>query len=113
MVAAIGARAARRLFLSAETFSARDALRLGLVHEVVPDEALTDIGRRILKALRKGSPGAQVAAKDLVLRLTNRVVDDDLIEDTAQRIARVRTSEEARDGIAAFLEKRKPGWLKD
>lgn len=113
VVAAIGARAARRLFISAETFSARDALRLGLVHEVVPDEALTDIGRRILKALRKGSPGAQVAAKDLVLSLTNRVVDDDLIEDTARRIARVRTSEEAQDGIAAFLEKRKPGWLKD
>lgn len=113
VVAAIGARAARRLFLSAETFSARDALRLGLVHEVVPDEALTDAGRRILKALRKGGPAAQVEAKDLVLALTHRNIDDDLVEDTVRRIARVRTSDEGQEGIAAFLEKTKPSWLKD
>lgn len=112
VIAAIGERAARRYFLTAETFSAREALRIGLVHDVVPDEALRDIGRRVIKALLRGGPNAQVAAKDLILTISGRPLDD-LAEETAKRIARLRVSEEGREGIAAFLEKRKPGWLKD
>ena len=112
IIAAMGARAARRYFLTAETFSAREALRLGLVHEVVPDEALRDIGRKVLKALLKGGPNAQVAAKDLILAISGWPLDDDLVEETAKRIARVRASDEGREGVAAFLEKRKAGWLK-
>lgn len=112
VIAAIGERAARRYFLTAETFSAREALRIGLVHDVVPDEALRDIGRRVIKALLRGGPNAQVAAKDLILTISGRPLDD-LAEETAKRIARLRVSEEGREGIAAFLEKRKPDWLKD
>jgi methylglutaconyl-CoA hydratase len=112
VIAAMGERAARRYFLTAETFSAREAMRFGLVHDVVPDEALRDIGRRVIKALLRGGPNAQVAAKDLILTISGRPLDD-LAEETAKRIARLRVSEEGREGIAAFLEKRKPGWLKD
>ena len=112
VIAAIGERAARRYFLTAETFSAREALRIGLVHDVVPDEALRDIGRRVIKALLRGGPNAQVAAKDLILMISGHSLDD-LAEETAKRIARLRVSEEGREGIAAFLEKRKPDWLKD
>ena len=112
VIAAIGERAARRYFLTAETFGAREALRIGLVHDVVPDEALRDVGRRVIKALLRGGPNAQLAAKDLILLISGRPLDD-LSEETARRIARLRVSEEGREGIAAFLEKRKPGWLKD
>ncbi len=111
VIAAMGERAVRRYFLTAETFSAREAMRFGLVHDVVPDEALRDIGRRVIKALLRGGPNAQVAAKDLILTISGRPLDD-LAEETAKRIARLRVSEEGREGIAAFLEKRKPGWLK-
>ena len=112
VIAAMGERAARRYFLTAETFSAREAMRFGLVHDVVPDEALRDIGRRVIKALLRGGPNAQVAAKDLILTISGRPLDD-LAGETAKRIARLRVSEEGREGIAAFLEKRKPRWLKD
>jgi methylglutaconyl-CoA hydratase len=112
VIAAMGERAARRYFLTAETFSAREAMRFGLVHDVVPDEALRDFGRRVIKALLRGGPNAQVAAKDLILTIAGRPLDD-LAEETAKRIARLRVSEEGREGIAAFLEKRRPRWLKD
>ncbi|MFQ5775490.1 MAG: enoyl-CoA hydratase/isomerase family protein [Kiloniellaceae bacterium] len=112
VIPAMGERAARRYFLSAETFSAREALALGLVHVVVPDEALEDAGKKIIGALMKGGPNAQVAAKDLIFALSGRPIDDDAVEDTAARIARQRASAEGREGIAAFLEKRKPKWLK-
>jgi methylglutaconyl-CoA hydratase len=112
-MAAMGERPARRYFLTAESFSAADALRLGLVHQVVPDEALGDAGKRVLRALLRGGPRSQIEAKDLILALSGRPIDDDLVEDTAQRIARIRTSEEGREGIAAFLDKRRPQWPKN
>ena len=112
VIAAMGERAARRYFLTAEPFSADDALRLGLVHKVVPDEALEDAGLKILRALLAGGPEAQAGAKDLIFAVAGRPLDHDLVEDTARRIAKVRTSGEAKEGVAAFLEKRKPKWLK-
>ena len=112
VMAAIGERPMRRYFLTAESFSAADALRLGLVHQVVPDEALGDAGIHVLRALLRGGPRAQIEAKDLILAVSGRPIDDDLIEDTAQRIARLRSSEEGREGIDAFLEKRRPRWTK-
>ncbi len=110
MAAAIGERACRRYCLTAETFTAREAQALGLVHEVVPDEALGDAGLRILRHLSKGGPASQVAAKDLIQAVGRRPIDDAVVEDTAVRIARQRTSEEAREGVAAFLAKRDPFW---
>jgi methylglutaconyl-CoA hydratase len=110
VVAAMGQRAARRYFLSAERFSAAEALRLGLVHEVVPDEQLEVRGERLVKAVLSGGPKAQSAAKELIFAVSDRPPDDDLVEETARRIAEVRAGEEAREGIAAFLQKRKPRW---
>ncbi len=110
VVAAIGARAARRYFVTAERFSAKEARHLGLVHEVVPDEALNAIGDRVIKALLVGGPQAQQAAKALIFAIGGGAVDDAIEEDTARRIAEIRASEEAKEGIEAFLEKRLPEW---
>ena len=110
VVAKIGQSAARRYFLTAERFSAEEALRIGLVHEVVPDEQLEGRGERRIKALLEGGPEAQAAAKELVRAVAGRPLDEALAEDTAGRIATVRAGAEAREGIAAFLAKRKPDW---
>jgi methylglutaconyl-CoA hydratase len=110
IVAAIGPGAARRLILTAERFSAQQALQLGLVHEVVPADRLEETAERILEHLAQGGPRAQGEAKDLVLSLAGRPIDRGLVEETAQRIARIRVGEEAREGLAAFLEKRKAEW---
>lgn len=113
VVAAMGERAARRYFLTAETFSAQDARALGLVHLVVADEAMDDAVGKILQAIRAGGPGAQAAAKDLIFAVGGRPVDDAVIEDTAERIAGQRIGVEGQEGISAFLQKRKPEWLKE
>jgi len=112
VIAAIGERAARRYFLTAERFSAEQAQRLGLVHQVVAADRLEDAARRASSALLQGGPAAQAEAKDLISAISGRKVDDRVIGETARRIARVRVADEAREGIAAFLEKRKPGWVK-
>ena len=107
VIAAIGARASRRYFLTAERFDAEAALRLGLVQEVVAPEELEAAGRRVLDALLAGGPEAQAAAKRLVRDMAGRPVDDALVEETARRIAEVRAGAEAREGVSAFLEKRR------
>ena len=66
-----------------------------------------------MKSLLEGGPGAQAAAKNLILSVSNRPLDDALVEDTAERIAGIRASEEGREGVAAFLEKRKPSWVEE
>jgi methylglutaconyl-CoA hydratase len=113
VIAAMGERAARRYFLSAERFSAAEAQRLGLVHEVLPDEQLEARGQHLAKALLAGGPRALQAAKKLISEVGRRPLDEDLVEDTARRIAGLRSGKEAREGIAAFLEKRKPRWRED
>lgn len=113
VVATIGEAAARRYFLSAEAFSAWEAQRLGLVHEVVDRGALESRGRQMVDALLQGGPSAQQAAKELVFAVAGRSPDAALIEETAGRIADLRASDEGREGIAAFLEKRKPAWRAD
>ena len=112
VVAAMGERPCRRYFMTAETFTAREAQALGLIHQVVPDEALEDAGLKMLRNLFKGGPLSQRAAKELVFAVAHRPIGDAVVEDTAVRIARQRASEEARDGIAAFLAKRDPSWIK-
>ena len=113
VVAAIGSRAARRFFLTAEAFDAGEAHRLGLVHLVVADDIeLAAAADRITARLLANGPGAMAAAKKLVAAVAGRLVDDALIADTAARIADQRSSPEGREGLSAFLEKRTPAWVK-
>ncbi len=113
VVAAIGARQARRYMLTAERFGASDALRFGLVHKVVPSEELRAAGDLILGILAANGPAAIAEAKDLIFAVAGRPVDDAVLDDTARRIARLRASDEGREGVAAFLEKRKAAWMKE
>lgn len=112
VVAAIGARAARRYFVTAERFDAAEALRLGLVHQVVGSDGLDDALEAMLEIILKGGPSAQAEAKALVRAVSARPIDDAVIADTADRIARLRASDEGREGVVAFLEKRAPAWVK-
>ena len=111
VIAAIGERQARRYFLSAERISAGRALELGLVHEVTEPEQLDAKVNETVSALLAGGPKSQSAAKDLIRAIANRPITDALVEDTAQRIANLRVTPEAIEGISAFLEKRPPGWI--
>ena len=110
-IAAIGARQARRYFLTAEPISAEEALRLGLVHEVLDDsQALAAARDRVVGALAAAAPRALVEAKTMIAALAGRPVDSPVIEATTLRIAARRASAEAREGLSAFLEKRPPRW---
>lgn len=110
---AIGARQAYRYFQSAERIDATRAHELGLVHEAVAPEQLDAKVQEIVNALIQGAPLAQAAAKDLIRAVDNQPINDNLVEDTAHRIAHLRATPEAREGIAAFLEKRSPAWIGD
>ena len=110
VVAAIGARAARRYFLTAERFSAAEAQRLGLVHEVAPLAGLDAASDRVLGVLLDGGTGAQARSKRLIAEVGDRPVTPALMALTARAIADARASAEAREGLAAFFDKRKPGW---
>lgn len=112
VVRAIGVRAAQRYMLTAERFNAAEALRIGLLHEVVAGDALDARIDALIQQLLAAGPHAQDAAKDLLRALTNAPIDDTLIEDTAQRIAEVRAGDEAREGVAAFLAKRPATWTR-
>jgi methylglutaconyl-CoA hydratase len=111
VIEAIGARAARRYFLSAERFTAAEAYRIGLIHELYPLEELDPRINELLGALLLAGPRAQGEAKTLIRAVAGRPIDDTLIADTAARIARVRGSPEGREGVAAFLEKRSAAWV--
>jgi methylglutaconyl-CoA hydratase len=112
VIAAIGERYARRYMLTAERFSASEAYRIGLVHEIVPDEAgLDEAVGEVVDALLKNGPQAQGECKALIRVVSGQPIDEATIEETAQRITRVRASAEGREGLTAFLEKRKPNWL--
>ena len=110
VIAALGARAARRWFLTAERFGAAEALRCGLVHQVVPAEELDAAVTAWLDRLAEGAPSAQAAAKDLIFAVAGQPLTEALVEDTARRIAQCRAAPEGREGVAAFLEKRPPEW---
>jgi methylglutaconyl-CoA hydratase len=110
VVAAIGARQARRYFLTAEVISAARAREIGLVHEVVTPDALDAAVETTLQALFQGAPIAQAEAKDLVFLVADQAVDEALIAETGKRIAERRVSAEGREGVGAFLGKRPPAW---
>lgn len=113
VVTAIGERQARRYALSAERFDAIEAKRIGLVHEVTSAEDLPAAVDAMVEALLANGPAAMAEAKDQIAGVANRPVDDRLIAAAATRIARIRVSDEGREGVAAFLEKRKPGWTRN
>ena len=110
---AIGARQAYRYFQSAERIDAARAREIGLVHEAVEAEQLDAKVQEIVGALLQGGPLSQAAAKQLIRAVNHQPVNDTLVEDTAHRIAHLRATPEAREGIAAFLEKRSPAWIGD
>ncbi|MBI4742323.1 MAG: enoyl-CoA hydratase/isomerase family protein [Betaproteobacteria bacterium] len=112
VLAAIGERYSRRYMLSAERFSAAEAYRIGLVHEIAPGvEQLDEAIGKILDSLLKNGPQAQAECKQLIRAVSGAAIDTALMEDTAQRITRVRASQEGTEGLTAFLEKRKPAWV--
>jgi methylglutaconyl-CoA hydratase len=110
VIAAIGPRAARRYFLTAERFDAATAERLGLVDSVVPADQLWAEGRKLAAMLTQNPPLAMAEAKRLVADVAGRPIDAALRAETARRIAKLRAGAEAREGVSAFLEKRKPRW---
>jgi len=111
VIKAMGEQAARRYFTTAERFDAKEALRIGFAHELVAHEALDATVAGIVKALVNNSPHAVQQAKTLVREVVGQPVDDALLADTAGRIAAIRASLEGREGVASFLEKRKPTWI--
>jgi len=111
VIKAMGEQAARRYFITAERFDAAAALRMGFAHEVVAMENLDTTVAGLLKSLVSNSPHAVVEAKKLVREVVGVPVTDALLRDTAERIAAIRASSEGREGVASFLEKRKPNWL--
>lgn len=112
VIRAIGQRQATRYFQTAERISAQRAWELGLVHELCEPDALDAAVARVVDALLAGGPKAQTAAKELIRAVADRPITEDVIEDTARRIATLRATAEAREGLAAFLEKRPAAWVK-
>lgn len=111
VIAAIGARQARRWFASAEIFSADEALRIGLLHDAVNPTALDTAVQRQVDLLLKSGPVASSTAKSLVRRVTAGGTAEMLDTANAELIARLRVSPEGQEGLAAFLDKRKPAWM--
>ena len=111
VIRAMGARAAHRYFLTAERFSAGEAHRMGLVHEVVSAEALDAKVAELTSALVNASPSAVRACKRLLQNVAEREIDDALVALTVAGIADSRASAEGKEGVQSFLQKRKPSWL--
>lgn len=111
VIKAMGENAARRYALTAERISALEAHRIGFVHQLATADALEASVGAIVKALVSNSPHAVQQAKVLVRDIAGQPIDQALIADTAARIAAIRASLEGREGVASFLEKRKPSWL--
>jgi methylglutaconyl-CoA hydratase len=111
VIRAMGARAAHRYFVTAERFDAAEALRIGFIHELVSPAGLDASIARIVQTLVNNGPQAVIECKRLVSDFAHREIDADLVADSAERIARIRTSNEGREGLRSFLEKSKPNWL--
>ncbi len=111
VIAAMGERAAYRYMLTAEPFPAAEAYRIGFVQEIAQDEELDGVINQIVGHLVAGSPAAHAATKDLIRAVAGQRLAPELIKDTATRIAAARASDEGKEGIRSFLEKRKPAWV--
>ncbi|MEI6303644.1 MAG: enoyl-CoA hydratase/isomerase family protein [Betaproteobacteria bacterium] len=111
VVRAMGERASRRYFLSAERFTAAEAYRVGLLSDIAPAAELDGRINELLEQLLLGGPGAQALSKDLIRAVAGTPLTADLVSDTASRIATARASVEGKEGVTAFLEKRAPAWI--
>jgi len=105
----IGESAARELFLTGERFAAQTAAAIGLVRLAVPEDELDAAVEERVEELLRAGPRAVTAAKALIRDVACRAVDEVRAE-TVERIAEIRVSDEAQEGLRAFLEKRKPAW---
>ncbi len=110
VVKAIGERQAQRYFLTAERFKAKQAKEFGLVHEVVAGEELQTKTNEIIGTLLSNGPQAVAAAKDLIRAVEGKSINQELMDETAKRIADIRASEQGKEGLNAFLEKRPADW---
>ncbi len=111
VIEAIGIRHARRFFLTGEKFDAITARRIGLIHKVAIGAQLEDTLAETLNDILACAPHAQGEAKNLIKAVAYQPIGKETREDTATRIAERRASPEGREGITAYLEKRKPNWL--
>jgi methylglutaconyl-CoA hydratase len=110
VIRAMGEQQARRYFVTAERFSAVQAQAMGFVHACVPGEALDAAVDGIVEALVANDPAAVKACKRLVQDVAGRAITPDLRAETARRIADIRASDEGREGVQAFLQRREPAW---
>ena len=111
MIRRIGAAQCRRYFLTAEMFDADRALSMGLLHEVAEDgDELATWEANFRKSILGNSPSGVAASKELIDAVEGREIDDAVMKDTAHRLAAQRNSPEGKEGVGAFLEKRKPSW---
>jgi len=113
VIRAMGERQARRYFLTAERFDADEAKRIGLVHEVADDTQLDHEVEKFTHALLSCSPHAMDEAKRLMRDVSCAPIDRELIAETVRRIADIRSSDQGKEGVQAFLQKRKPSWIVD
>ncbi|MRX27022.1 enoyl-CoA hydratase/isomerase family protein [Kangiella sp. HZ709] len=113
VVKAIGERQAQRYFLTAERFKANQAKAFGLVHEVTAEDELQNKTNEIIATLLSNGPQAVVAAKDLIRAVEGKTINQELMDETAKRIADIRASEQGKEGLNAFLEKRPANWSKE
>jgi methylglutaconyl-CoA hydratase len=113
VIRAIGERASHRYFLTAERFDAAQAKSMGLVHEVAQGDSLDHVVDALVQSLLTCSPYAMGEAKRLLHDVSGETIEPHLIADTVRRIAEIRASKEGREGVQAFLNKRKPSWLTD
>lgn len=111
VIRAIGERQSRRYFLSAEVFDADTAQKMGLVHQLVDTASdLAHAAQQHIDQLKQNSPKAMQAAKSLIFAVSHRPIDTHVIDETTQRIADIRVSDEGQEGLSAFLNKRRPNW---
>jgi methylglutaconyl-CoA hydratase len=111
VVAAMGRHHAHRYLLSGEEFDSAEAFRTGLVHDICEESELNALVGRMLAHLYSSGPNAMVAIKKMIPQVAGSRIDEALLEMTAQRIAEIRTTPEAQEGLSAFLEKRKAAWV--
>jgi len=110
VVKAIGERNAKRFFATAEKFDANEAKLIQLVHKIIPHNELSDLSSDYINRILGNGPRAVYQSKRLVNHVSDKPINEDLVRDTAQRIADIRASSEGKEGVSAFLEKRPANW---